>query len=216
MANIVDSDTDDQDLNNALSQWETDESDIEQKLAVKSPTKSDSIDYDSSSQPSEECPICLLPIKNQELGTPESCNHIFCLACILEWSKNVNTCPIDRQEYRLVFVKTKSGGKILRKIPIEKPTPPLEPTVDPISCEICGSGDREDRLLLCDGCDLGFHLECLTPALNEVPLGSWFCNACRSEANGDHEPRQIRSDYYDFDYTLRGVLDALRSRPNNR
>jgi len=22
-------------------------------------------------------------------------------------------------------------------------------------CEVCGSGDREDSLLLCDGCDLG-------------------------------------------------------------
>lgn len=26
---------------------------------------------------------------------------------------------------------------------------------DPIFCEACGRSDREDRLLLCDGCDLG-------------------------------------------------------------
>lgn len=26
---------------------------------------------------------------------------------------------------------------------------------DPTYCEVCGRSDREDRLLLCDGCDLG-------------------------------------------------------------
>lgn len=26
---------------------------------------------------------------------------------------------------------------------------------DPTFCEVCGHSDREDRLLLCDGCDAG-------------------------------------------------------------
>lgn len=26
---------------------------------------------------------------------------------------------------------------------------------DPTFCEVCGRSDREDRLLLCDGCDAG-------------------------------------------------------------
>ncbi|ELU18426.1 hypothetical protein CAPTEDRAFT_136717, partial [Capitella teleta] len=50
--------------------------------------------------------------------------------------------------------------------------------VDVTNCEICERGDREDRLLLCDSCDLGFHLDCLTPALNRVPRGDWFCPQC--------------------------------------
>ena len=27
---------------------------------------------------------------------------------------------------------------------------------DVTRCEVCSRGDREDRLLLCDGCDLGY------------------------------------------------------------
>ncbi len=45
-------------------------------------------------------------------------------------------------------------------------------------CEQCGRADREDRLLLCDACDLGYHCECLTPALASVPTGMWFCPDC--------------------------------------
>ncbi|XP_068635106.1 histone-lysine N-methyltransferase ATXR6-like isoform X2 [Aristolochia californica] len=50
--------------------------------------------------------------------------------------------------------------------------------VDGISCEKCGSGDREDELLLCDKCDRGYHLFCLRPILVCVPKGTWFCSSC--------------------------------------
>lgn len=45
-------------------------------------------------------------------------------------------------------------------------------------CEVCHQSNREDRMLLCDGCDCGYHLECLTPPLNEVPIEEWFCPEC--------------------------------------
>lgn len=35
----------------------------------------------------EKCPVCLAKIKDQDVGTPESCDHSFCLECIVEWSK---------------------------------------------------------------------------------------------------------------------------------
>jgi PHD and RING finger domain-containing protein 1 len=31
----------------------------------------------------------------------------------------------------------------------------VEEEEDPTFCEVCGRSDREDRLLLCDGCDAG-------------------------------------------------------------
>ncbi|KFQ44496.1 PHD and RING finger domain-containing protein 1, partial [Nestor notabilis] len=49
---------------------------------------------------------------------------------------------------------------------------------DPTFCEVCGRSDREDRLLLCDGCDAGYHMECLNPPLSEIPVDEWFCPAC--------------------------------------
>jgi len=49
---------------------------------------------------------------------------------------------------------------------------------DPTYCAVCGRCDREDRLLLCDGCDAGYHLDCLTPPLTDVPVDEWFCPRC--------------------------------------
>ena len=34
-------------------------------------------------------------------------------------------------------------------------------------------------MLLCDGCDRGFHMSCLKPPLKKVPTGDWFCHDCR-------------------------------------
>lgn len=47
-----------------------------------------------------------------------------------------------------------------------------------LSLQVCGECDREDRMLLCDGCDLGYHLECLDPPMDTVPLEEWFCPDC--------------------------------------
>lgn len=46
------------------------------------------------------------------------------------------------------------------------------------NCEVCGVGDHEDRMLLCDcWCD-GYNMECLDPPLEVVPLGEWFYLDC--------------------------------------
>ena len=47
-------------------------------------------------------------------------------------------------------------------------------------CEVCGEGDDEPRLILCDGCDEGWHTYCLRPKLPSVPRGEWRCRACVS------------------------------------
>lgn len=33
-------------------------------------------------------------------------------------------------------------------------------------------------MLLCDGCDCGFHIFCLDPPLTSIPKGQWFCHVC--------------------------------------
>ena len=42
---------------------------------------------DSDGETGDRCPICLNRFREQDLGTPEACDHAFCLECILEWSK---------------------------------------------------------------------------------------------------------------------------------
>ncbi|WVQ84008.1 hypothetical protein IAT38_006153 [Cryptococcus sp. DSM 104549] len=46
-------------------------------------------------------------------------------------------------------------------------------------CEICRGEHNGDKILLCDGCDRGFHTYCLDPPLSAVPSNEeWFCTSC--------------------------------------
>lgn len=64
---------------------------------------------------------------------------------------------------------------------------------DPTFCEVCHLSDREDRMLLCDGCDCGYHLECLTPPMTEVPMEEWFCPECSQNSQNDAEAVYLHS-----------------------
>ncbi|XP_045436995.1 PHD and RING finger domain-containing protein 1 isoform X5 [Pipistrellus kuhlii] len=134
---------------------------------------------DSDDDDAESCPICLNTFRDQAVGTPEGCAHYFCLDCILEWAKNANSCPVDRTLFKCICIRAQFGGKVLKKVPVESARA-REDEDDPTFCEVCGRSDREDRLLLCDGCDAGYHMECLDPPLQEVPVDEWFCPGCAS------------------------------------
>lgn len=45
-------------------------------------------------------------------------------------------------------------------------------------CEQCQSGLHEEMMLLCDRCDKGWHLYCLSPPLKAIPAGNWYCLDC--------------------------------------
>nr|XP_049705710.1 lysine-specific demethylase lid isoform X1 [Helicoverpa armigera] len=67
------------------------------------------------------------------------------------------------------------------------PAPPsshaLHPD-DPLAkymCHVCGRGDVEEQMLLCDGCDDSYHTFCLLPPLADVPKGDWRCPVCLAE-----------------------------------
>ncbi|CAI2727957.1 unnamed protein product [Schistosoma spindalis] len=53
-----------------------------------------------------------------------------------------------------------------------------EKSVEDARCRICRRKTDDDNLLLCDGCNLAFHLYCLRPPLKRVPTGDWFCPTC--------------------------------------
>ena len=42
-------------------------------------------------------------------------------------------------------------------------------------CEACHRIDNAFSMLWCDGCNLGYHMECLTSPVEEVTLGEWYC-----------------------------------------
>eukprot|EP01088_Endostelium_zonatum_P011929 TRINITY_DN26086_c0_g1_i1.p1 TRINITY_DN26086_c0_g1~~TRINITY_DN26086_c0_g1_i1.p1 ORF type:complete len:226 (-),score=17.52 TRINITY_DN26086_c0_g1_i1:47-724(-) len=58
---------------------------------------------------------------------------------------------------------------------------------DVLLCHICGDGAHEDKILLCDKCDEGFHMYCLSPPLETIPQGDWFCSTCTSATIEDFD-----------------------------
>ena len=59
-------------------------------------------------------------------------------------------------------------------------TPCMMTGIDPFrqKCETCGKGDDATSLLLCDGCDSGYHTYCLDPPVKTIPERDWYCNRC--------------------------------------
>ncbi|XP_030764884.1 bromodomain adjacent to zinc finger domain protein 2B-like isoform X3 [Sitophilus oryzae] len=53
------------------------------------------------------------------------------------------------------------------------------------NCQFCHSGDNEDKLLLCDSCDRGYHTYCFKPKMENIPEGDWYCHECMNKATGD-------------------------------
>lgn len=53
------------------------------------------------------------------------------------------------------------------------------------NCQFCHSGDNEDKLLLCDGCDKGYHTYCFKPKMENIPEGDWYCYECMNKATGE-------------------------------
>ncbi|CAH0698004.1 unnamed protein product [Spodoptera exigua] len=53
------------------------------------------------------------------------------------------------------------------------------------NCQFCLCGDNEDQLLLCDGCDKGYHTYCFKPSMDKIPDGDWYCWECINKARGE-------------------------------
>ena len=127
------------------------------------------------------CPICLESLTEADsIGLPDSCAHAFCSECIIAWSKCSSSCPIDRLDFVQISVKELDGHvrEILNVSDLQKDNDIGSSFVDNIVCEICRDSSNENVLLLCDGCNKGFHCYCLDPPLYEVPLREWFCESC--------------------------------------
>uniref|UniRef100_A0A4W3I5Q2 [histone H3]-trimethyl-L-lysine(4) demethylase n=1 Tax=Callorhinchus milii TaxID=7868 RepID=A0A4W3I5Q2_CALMI len=86
-------------------------------------------------------------------------------------------------------------------------------SVDLYVCLVCGQGNEEDRLLLCDGCDDSYHTFCLLPPLNDVPKGDWRCPKCLAQECS--KPQEAFGfEQAPRDYTLRAfgeMADAFKS-----
>ena len=75
--------------------------------------------------------------------------------------------------------------------------PDIDPTVDTslakppasLPCDVCGSPEDEQYMMLCDSCNHGWHTYCLNPKLEAIPEGSWVCPRCQMHGiTAEHIP----------------------------
>jgi PHD and RING finger domain-containing protein 1 len=53
-------------------------------------------------------------------------------------------------------------------------------------------------MLLCDSCDNGYHLDCLNPVLDEIPIGEWYCVECIQESQNESKNEDDEEVVYDL------------------
>jgi hypothetical protein len=94
-------------------------------------------------------------------------------------------CQQPRDNKRMVFCTCCDRAYHLKcldppmsRIPNEWFCSPMCASVVKMKCELCDSASNDDQMLLCDGCDRGYHMYCLPVPLTAVPEGDWFCHPC--------------------------------------
>ncbi|SLM36616.1 Zinc finger, RING/FYVE/PHD-type [Lasallia pustulata] len=118
------------------------------------------------------------------------CGHNLHNDCLKPWVERANSCPICRQSFNEVELSLKVGGPVISTYPVDDRTQvaDIDPSMlieeldddsDSQPCPVCGEDDNEDVLLLCDGCDVGYHTYCVS--LDSVPVGHWFCESCATQ-----------------------------------
>jgi hypothetical protein len=121
---------------------------VEQQCCHQHPLKLLLTCHIAAPKSNQQCPNCLVSFTTQEVGLTTAC------VCGLsqEWSKNISICPVAQHVEAEVLLDLTFCRQRER--------------------------DHEDCILLCDTSNHGYHLECLNPPMNIIPLEVWLCTNC--------------------------------------
>ena len=85
-------------------------------------------------------------------------------------------------------------------------------TWDDCQCQLCGSAEDDEKMVLCDRCDGGYHIYCLRPKVKDIPDGEWLCADCNSDRAGKQTTEGPRTQEEDGEFLHQHahnrVLDA--------
>ena len=75
--------------------------------------------------------------------------------------------------------------------PVPAPRLPAPPcrrrprsSYDDVACQVCAGQHGAPSMLLCDGCDRGFHMRCIGMRQQRPPAGDWYCSDCPRPPSG--------------------------------
>ncbi|KAB1280301.1 E3 ubiquitin-protein ligase UHRF2 [Camelus dromedarius] len=79
-----------------------------------------------------------------------------------------------------------ADGKFLRKNDPECDSCGGDPTKKcrSCSCHICGGKQEPNMQVLCDECNMAYHIYCLNPPLDKIPEEEyWYCPSCKTDSS---------------------------------
>ncbi|KDO25477.1 hypothetical protein SPRG_09420 [Saprolegnia parasitica CBS 223.65] len=168
-----------------LDEYDDDEAKPAPKGHASKPTDANDLDDDDDADDDEMCSICLDAVTLEAQGHLLKCVHCFHFECIFRWAKVTNLCPMCKTRFTSIVQKN-VHGVITKRTPIKhaKQVHDDDSSADlahasnllnEFACMLCGNGDSEETLLLCDAdnCEAACHTLCL--GLPGVPAQSWFC-----------------------------------------
>ncbi|TDH65929.1 hypothetical protein CCR75_001359 [Bremia lactucae] len=134
------------------------------------------------------CCICQDFVDILKQGHLSSCDHHFHFDCIVAWAKVTNLCPLCKVKFNEVTREDTQGTIVHREVicdskqvyrpdPFDHDLAAQLRLVNQARCELCGSGEDEHVLLLCEvlGCGVANHTYCI--GLRAVPNTSWYCTS---------------------------------------
>uniref|UniRef100_A0A915AP95 Bromodomain adjacent to zinc finger domain protein 2B n=2 Tax=Parascaris univalens TaxID=6257 RepID=A0A915AP95_PARUN len=84
--------------------------------------------------------------------------------------------------WRKYVEDAKTGGQLMFGLQALDSAVAWEKSIMKASCQICRTSENESQLLLCDACDMGYHMYCFRPRIASVPEGEWYCPLCVQRA----------------------------------
>uniref|UniRef100_A0A8C2CHT3 SR-related CTD-associated factor 11 n=1 Tax=Cyprinus carpio TaxID=7962 RepID=A0A8C2CHT3_CYPCA len=78
-----------------------------------------SSDESLEEEEAQRCPICLNRPRRTERAVPDCCRHVYCLDCIRRWAQMVQSCPVDRRPFSVIYLQGSSQQCI--KLPVKAP-----------------------------------------------------------------------------------------------
>ncbi|XP_015077321.1 BRCT domain-containing protein At4g02110 [Solanum pennellii] len=75
---------------------------------------------------------------------------------------------------------------------------PSDDSSNDIACQVCGSPDRGEVMLICGdesgslGCGIGMHVDCCDPPLECIPEEDWFCPECSKNMSNTSTKRKSK------------------------
>ena len=90
----------------------------------------------------------------------------------------VKEADICREQWRVSLSQTTSFSQVFVHLATLERAVMWSRSLMNVRCRICRRKGGDEYMLLCDGCDHGYHTYCLKPPLQCVPEGDWFCHDC--------------------------------------